>query len=190
MANTISNTVKLAKIVHPDFFGEESSSLRPRKLMIAGRYFMPIRMANHPLHPFSLSSACYYYFHSLLTGPVDASLPNHCFTKTAYTQTIREQVPYRLPHASLFHLMRAIARTRGSINATSLMRVTNSTRHFGLWYLLSGTLEEENERKNNNNKFNSCSSFFNLWQPFVSLNVVLQCMTSEYGKIISLEWIL
>ena len=90
VANTISNTIKLSKIVHPDFFGEESSSLRPRKLMIAARYFMPIRMANHPLHPFSLSSAYHYYFHSLLTGPADAPPPNHCFTKIAYTQTIRE----------------------------------------------------------------------------------------------------
>ena len=32
-ANTISNTDKLAKTVHPDFFGEESSSLRLIKLM-------------------------------------------------------------------------------------------------------------------------------------------------------------
>ena len=90
VANMISNTVKLAKIVHADFFGEESSPLKPRKLMIAGGYFMPIRMANDPLHPFSLSSAYYYYFHSLLTGPVDAPPLNHCFIKTTYTQTMRE----------------------------------------------------------------------------------------------------
>ena len=35
-ANTISNTGKLSKMVHPDSFGEEPSSLRLRKLMIAG----------------------------------------------------------------------------------------------------------------------------------------------------------
>ena len=35
-ANTISNTGKLSKTVHPDSFGEEPSSLRLRKLMIAG----------------------------------------------------------------------------------------------------------------------------------------------------------
>ena len=35
-ASTISNTGKLAKMVRPDFFGEESSSLRLRKLIIAG----------------------------------------------------------------------------------------------------------------------------------------------------------
>ena len=34
--NIISNTGKLAKTVHPDSFGEEPSSLRLRKLMIAG----------------------------------------------------------------------------------------------------------------------------------------------------------
>ena len=33
MANTISNTGKLSKMVHPDFFGEEPSSLRLRKLI-------------------------------------------------------------------------------------------------------------------------------------------------------------
>ena len=36
MANTISNTGKLSKIIHPDSFGEEPSSLRLRKLMITG----------------------------------------------------------------------------------------------------------------------------------------------------------
>ena len=35
-ANTISNTGKLAKTVHPDSFRVEPSSLRLRKLMIAG----------------------------------------------------------------------------------------------------------------------------------------------------------
>ena len=34
-ANTISNTGKLSKTVRPDSFGEEPSSLRLRKLMIA-----------------------------------------------------------------------------------------------------------------------------------------------------------
>ena len=57
---------------------------KTQKMMIAGRYFIPIRMANHPLHSFSLSWACYHYFHSLLTGPVDAPPPNHWFTKTVY----------------------------------------------------------------------------------------------------------
>ena len=53
--NKISNIDKLVKLVHSDSFGEESSLLLLRKLMIAGsslwwRYV--IRMANHPLHPF------------------------------------------------------------------------------------------------------------------------------------------
>ena len=82
---------KLSKTVHPDYFGEKSSSLRPRKSMIAGRHFTPIRMANHPLHPFSLSSGYYYCFYSLLTGLADAPPPNHCFTKTVYTQTIENK---------------------------------------------------------------------------------------------------
>ena len=54
-ANTISNIGKLAKTVHPDSFGEETSSFILRKLMIEGsslRWRHVIRMANHPLHPF------------------------------------------------------------------------------------------------------------------------------------------
>ena len=87
------------------FFSEESSSQRPRKLMIAGRYFMPNRIANHPLHCFSLSSAYYHYFHSLLTGSADAPPPNHCFTKTAYIYPDNQRISaiYRLPHTGLKH---------------------------------------------------------------------------------------
>ena len=51
VTNTISNTGKLTKTVHSDSFRVEPSSLRLRKLMIAGRYV--IRMTNHPLHPFT-----------------------------------------------------------------------------------------------------------------------------------------
>ena len=42
---------------------------------------------------------------------------------------------------SLLHLMRAITRAHASTLASMLMRVKNSTRHFCLWRLLSGTLE-------------------------------------------------
>ena len=42
---------------------------------------------------------------------------------------------------SLLHLIRAIARSHASTRATSLMRTKNSTRHFSLWYLLSGTFK-------------------------------------------------
>ena len=42
-----------------------------------------------------------------------------------------------------------------------------------------GHWNEENERKNKNIKLNGWSFFFNLCKPFVSLNVVLPCMTSE-----------
>ena len=49
-ANTISNTGKHDKTVHSDSFHVEPSSLRLRKLMIAGRY--AVRMTNHPLHTF------------------------------------------------------------------------------------------------------------------------------------------
>ena len=49
-ANTISNTGKHVKTVHSGSFRVEPSSLRLRKLMIAGRY--AVRMTNHLLHPF------------------------------------------------------------------------------------------------------------------------------------------
>ena len=42
---------------------------------------------------------------------------------------------------SLIHLMRTIARAHASKDATSLMNVKNSTCHFYLLYLFSGTLE-------------------------------------------------
>ena len=72
--------------------------------------------------------------------------------------------------------------THASTLATSLMRVQNSTRHFCLWHLWSGTLKEANETKSKNIRLNSWSFFFNLCEPYVSLNVVLPCMTSEQGE--------
>ena len=51
----LSNNGKLAKMVDPDSFGEEPSSLRLRKLMIAGNslwWRYKVRMARYPLHPF------------------------------------------------------------------------------------------------------------------------------------------
>ena len=65
---------------------------------------------------------------------------------------------------SLIHLMRAIAHAHVSTRATGLSRVRNSSRHFCLWHLLSGTLEW---RKWNNKITNwifghFCSIFVNL----------------------------
>ena len=42
--------------------------------------------------------------------------------------------------------------------------------------------KEANETKSKNIRLNSWSFFFNLCEPYVSLNVVLPCMTSEQGE--------
>ena len=49
--------------------------------------------------------------------------------------------------SSLLHLMRAITLIHASTRTTSLKRVKNSTRHFCLWHLLSGTLEQRKQKK-------------------------------------------
>ena len=46
-----------------------------------------------------------------------------------------------IPYCSLLHLMCVIACAHASTRVTSLMCVKNSTHHFYLWHLLSGTLE-------------------------------------------------
>ena len=65
---------------------------------------------------------------------------------------------------SRLHLMCAIARAHASTRTTSSMRVKNSMCHLCLWLLLPGTLEQRNERKNKNNRFNSYH--FSLIFPF------------------------
>ena len=86
----------------------------------------------------------------------------------------------------LLHLMRVITRTHASTRATSLMRAENSTRHFCLWYLLSGTLEWRKWKKDQKHQIECWSLTFVDFR----LNVVLSCMTSDKGRILNLEWIL
>ena len=83
-ANTISNTGKLAKTVYSDSFRVEPSSLRLRKLMIAGRYADQNDKPSTP--PFPLSSTYDYYFLSLPTSPADAPPPKHSFTNRVLKQ--------------------------------------------------------------------------------------------------------
>ena len=56
---------------------------------------------------------------------------------------------------SLLHLMHVIAHPHPGTLATSLMRVKNSTCHFCLWHLLSGTLEWKKWKKDQKHQFSS-----------------------------------
>ena len=81
--NTISNTSKFAKIVHPDFFGEDDdrssrhSDLENQSLQVVDydEDTGDQRMANNPFYP--LYSAYYYYFHSLLPTLIHAKPSKH-----------------------------------------------------------------------------------------------------------------
>ena len=104
VADTISNIGKLAKMVHPDYFSEEPSSLILRKWMIADsslwwRYV--IRMVNHPLHPFP-------YPQPIISTPIAywQALPMHRLQNTVS----QKQHPYNkestsliLPHIGFEH---------------------------------------------------------------------------------------
>ena len=103
-ANTISNIGNFAKMVHPDSFGEEFSSLILRKLMFAGsslwwRY--EIRMANHPIHPFP-------YPQSIISTPIAywQALSMHCLQNTISQKQFpysKESTPLFLPHVGFKH---------------------------------------------------------------------------------------
>ena len=102
--NTISNIGKLAKMVHPDSFDEEPSSLILRKLMIAGsslwwRY--AIGMANHPLHPFP-------YPQPIISTPIAywQALSMHRLQNTISQKQYpynKESTPLILPHVGFEH---------------------------------------------------------------------------------------
>ena len=104
VANPISNIGKLAKTVHSDSFGEEPSSLRLRKLMIAGsslwwRYV--IRMANHPLHPFP-------YPQPIISTPIAywQALSMHRLQNTISQKQFpysKESTPLILPYVGFEH---------------------------------------------------------------------------------------
>ena len=52
---------------------------------------------------------------------------------------------------SLLYLIRAIAHAHARTRATSLIRVKNSTHHFYLRHLLSGTFERRKSNKDQKN---------------------------------------
>ena len=74
-ANTISNTGKIAKMVHLDFFGENggrnphhSDSENRLLQVVASDEGSCDQNGKQPTPPFPLSSTYYHYFHSLLTA--------------------------------------------------------------------------------------------------------------------------
>ena len=104
VVHTISNTDKLAKPVNPDFFDEKPSSLRLRKLMIAGsrlwwRY--TIKIVNHPLQPFpdsqSIISTSIAYWQALLMHRLQNTI-----SQTQYSYK-KEGMRLILPHVGFKH---------------------------------------------------------------------------------------
>ena len=81
-ANTISNTGKFAKIVHPDFFGEDVGrsshhSDLENQWRLWWRYWRSEWQTIHSALPYPLYSAFYHYFHSLLPTLINAPPPKH-----------------------------------------------------------------------------------------------------------------
>ena len=63
---------------------------------------------------------------------------------------------------SLLHLLHAIACAHARTHTISLMRVKNSTCHFCLWHLLSGTLEQRKWKKETRTS-NLINDYLNNW---------------------------
>ena len=83
-ANTISNTGKFAKLVHPDFFGEDGgrsshhSDLENQWLQVVGYDEDTGDQNGKPSTlPFPLYSAYYHYFHSFLLTLINPPPPKY-----------------------------------------------------------------------------------------------------------------
>ena len=88
-ADTFSNTSKFAKMVHPYSFGEYDDE-NPHYFDLENQWLLVVASDKDSCYKngepstlsFSLSSAYYHYFHSLLTAFTNAPPTKHCLTNS------------------------------------------------------------------------------------------------------------